>query len=179
MSLEKMVQFTCCAVSILSSFISKEAKPFKRMSSVDSGTTAVSSMGSDWDAKLQMSSIGSLRKKNHKTFNLKSFLNQLNCFCLVFKEKGIFPWNPLRSGILRISTSPLWDRRHSQDVNRTPVSLSSKVWLLSQQSNRGVSLYRTTWICLNHHSTERDLCAAANSVFSTGANTKGLTNQQN
>lgn len=40
-------------------------KPFKRISSVDSGTIEVCEMGRGWDVKLHKSSIGSLKKDSH------------------------------------------------------------------------------------------------------------------
>lgn len=58
--------FTCCAVSILSFSIPSMANPFRRTSSVDSGTAAVSVTVSDWDVRLHKSSIGSCSQKTHK-----------------------------------------------------------------------------------------------------------------
>lgn len=57
---------TCWAVSILSSSIPRVANPFRRTSSVDSGTAAVSITLSDWDDRLHRSSIGSCSKKPTK-----------------------------------------------------------------------------------------------------------------
>ena len=48
------------------------------MSSVDSGTTEVCAMGSDWEVKLHKSSIGSLKKKSHKEIQINWKFSELN-----------------------------------------------------------------------------------------------------